>query len=603
MRKLLLIAVVLFGLVKVAFAQGYSIDSFDVEIKVSKDALLDVKETIKVTFTDYKHGIYRTIPTEYRASDFANRSIFPGSVKVEDQNGQRQTIKTSRENRNLKIRIGDADVLLEPGTRKTYVIQYQVANAVNWFDSSHDWKPSAEIYWNVTGNQWDVPIAMSSVSIAFPASEKGAKRARIYTGYEGQSYQQVTLTDEGTAKSGFGPAVTMKLAKSRFDAWCKTPLAPGQGMTVVLSLPLDSVPKPTFAKQALFFIRTNLGYAIPLLVLALMFGLYILFGKDPDGGPMVVQFDPPDNLSGPETGTMIDERVDQRDIVAGIISLATKGYLKIVPKEVGLVFKHTAADLELTLKNRGNDLDDFEEHLLNYLSKCGSGPISEKDLRRHVAPNVTHLKSVLYQSLVKRGYYKESPEVVRYAWIFGGLIGTALIGLIVYAITPFGIALPSVVGCIIGAAIVVAFSPRMPKRTKAGAVARQKVLGFEEFMQRARADELKWMEEKHPDQLMFEKYLPHAVALGLTEQWASAFHDILKEMPEWYAAPAGTPYDPVLFSHDLHSISSSLAYATTTPYRSETSSSGSGGAGGGFSGFSSGGFSGGGFGGGGGGSW
>lgn len=592
-------AIALIGLVRLAFAQGYSIDSFDVAMKVSRDAILDVKETIKVTFTDFKHGIFRTIPTEYRSSDFANRSIFIGDIKVEDENGRPQAILVSRENRNLKIRIGDADVLLKPGTKKVYVIDYRVANAVNWFDSPHDWKPNAEIYWNVTGNQWDVPIAMCSVSIAFPPA-KGPKRARVYVGYQGQRDQQLTLTEEGTTKSGFGPAVTMKLTKDRLEAWCKSPLAPGEGMTVVLSLPLDSVPKPTLAKQAVFFLRTNLGYGIPILVLALMTLLYFRFGKDPDGGPMVVQYDPPDGLSGPETGTLIDERVDQRDIVAGIISLATKGYLKILPKEAGLVYKRAAADLELTLKNRGNDLDDFEEHLLNYLSLCGSGPISEGDLRRHLAPNIGHLRSVLYQSLVKRGYYKESPEVVRAAWIIGGLIFTLMLGIVFYILTPFGIAAPSVIGGILGAAVVVAFAPRMPKRTQLGAAVRQKVLGFAEFMQRARGEELKWMQERHPDQLMFERYLPHAVALGLTEQWAAAFKDIVKEMPDWYAAPAGTVFNPVLFSHDLVSISDSLGEAATTPYRSQSVS---GGAGSGSSGFSSGGFSGGGFGGGGGGSW
>ncbi len=600
MRKLLTIVVVLFGLFRIALAQGYSIDSFDVKIKVSKDALLDITETIKVTFSDFKHGIYRTIPTEYKSSDFASRSIFFGGLRVENEEGRKYTVETTRENQNIKIRIGDKDITFDPGTKKVYVIKYQVANAVNWFESQHDWKPNAEVYWNVTGNQWDVPIAMSSVSIEYPTSEKGAKRARIYTGYQGQSDQELTLTDEGSAKSVREPAVTMKLSKDNVHAWCKSPLMPGQGMTVVLSLPLDSVPRPTFAKQAVFFLRTNMGYGIPLLVLMLMLVMYVLYGKDPDGGPMVVQFDPPDNLSGPETGTMIDERVDQRDIAAGIISLAVKGYLKIIPKEVGLVFKKTSADLVLTVKTRGNDLDDFEEHLLNYLSKCGSGLISGIDLQRHVAPNIPHLKSILYQSLVRRGYYRESPETVRFAWIIGGLLVTALIGLIVYAITPFGIALPSVVGCIIGAVIVVLVGPRMPRRTKIGAIARQKVLGFEDFMHRARGEELKWMEEKQPDQLMFERFLPHAVALGLTEQWAMAFADIVKELPDWYAAPPGTVYNPILFSHDLFYINNSLAQSATTPYRS---ASGSSGAGGGSSGFSGGGFSGGGFGGGGGGSW
>jgi uncharacterized membrane protein len=95
---------------------------------------------------------------------------------------------------------------------------------------------------------------------------------------------------------------------------------------------------------------------------------------------------------------------------------------------------------------------------------------------------------------------------------------------------------------------------------------------------------------------LFEELLPHAVAFGLTAQWAQAFQGVLHEMPTWYVSPYNTGFNPIYFSHDLNSINTNLASAAFTPPRSS-------GASGGGSGFSGGGFSGGGFGGGGGGSW
>ena len=57
-------------------------------------------------------------------------------------------------------------------------------------------------------------------------------------------------------------------------------------------------------------------------------------GRDlPGRGAIVVNYEPPDGLGPAEVGTLVDERVDLRDISAVIIDLAVRGYLKI--EEVG----------------------------------------------------------------------------------------------------------------------------------------------------------------------------------------------------------------------------------------------------------------------------
>jgi uncharacterized membrane protein YgcG len=108
------------------------------------------------------------------------------------------------------------------------------------------------------------------------------------------------------------------------------------------------------------------------------------------------------------------------------------------------------------------------------------------------------------------------------------------------------------------------------------------------------------MSKKQPDQALFEAYLPHAIAFGLTREWADAFAGVLHAMPNWYVTPYGGGFDPRWFAYDLMNTSRALGTSASTPPRT-SSSSGSWGGGSGFS--SGGGFSGGGFGGGGGGSW
>ena len=98
------------------------------------------------------------------------------------------------------------------------------------------------------------------------------------------------------------------------------------------------------------------------------------------------------------------------------------------------------------------------------------------------------------------------------------------------------------------------------------------------------------------DKKLFEKYLPYAIALDVSDRWAKAFEGIYQEPPGWYVSPRGyVTFDAVSFNRSLDSSLTSMGQAMFTAPRS------SGTGGGGFSGGES---SGGGFGGGGGrGSW
>lgn len=576
-------------------AEPYVINNFVTKMDLKGDGWMDVEERITVTFNEPRHGIFRFIPVDYETGKGVARHLDFTGIGVSAGNGSSETTQITREGPNVKIRIGDKDVLLDSGTQKEYVIRYRVFGMINWFAKQEDWVSSCELYWNVTGDQWDTTIENATAIVTFPdvADGKGL-RARVFVGPLGSTLGQ-SLAGPSNAVTDESSMTTLALSTHELKAERLTPLNPNEGMTVVLSMPEALIHKPTFAQSAWLFLRSNLGFSIPILVLAAMTVLFFLFGRDPSGGPKVVQFEPPDNISASEAGTLIDEQVDQRDIAAGIIALAVKGYLTIHPTESGLVFKHRGANLELTGKAASPDLSLFEAKLLKELSSI-SGLISETDLRTYVAPKLGEFKSTLYSDMVRRGYYIKNPDSVRGMWGCGGAVAIILLGIAFTLVNPFHIAWPAIIGGVIGFLLLLKFATGMPKRTKDGSLARMRVLGFEEFIRRARGQELEWQSKKHPDQALFEEYLPYAVAFGLTQEWAQAFEGIVREMPSWYDAPYGTQFNAMWFASDLGAVNSSLASAATTPPRSSGASGGS-------SGFSGGGFSGGGFGGGGGGSW
>ena len=128
------------------------IKSFDVEINLNKDASFWVREKIIYDFgSNYRHGIFRVIPT---------KGIRISKVQVFDEQNKPYKFQTKENRQLLEIKIGDPDKLIT-GVH-VYNIEYKVEKGILFFED-HD-----ELYWNVTGNQWKVPIEKASVVINLP---------------------------------------------------------------------------------------------------------------------------------------------------------------------------------------------------------------------------------------------------------------------------------------------------------------------------------------------------------------------------------------------------------------------------------------------------
>lgn len=576
-------------------AQPYVIDRFETRLTLSSKAVLEVEERIDVTFNASRRGIFRVIPVDYENGKGLTRRMLVDDVRVTD--GQNAlTTKVTFENGNIRIRIGDEDVYLSPGTKKTYVIRYRCRGMMNWFEKNEGWGPTAQLYWNVTGDQWDTHMAFLSATVEFPKVEGGKDlRAKVFYGPYGSTLNHMIETVGPTTFSA-STQTTAQLSESKFVVERATEMPAYNGLTLVLDLPYNLIEKPGPVEAAWTLLSANLGLTLPIFVIPAIILLWYRHGRDPDGGPEVVQFDPPEGLSGPALGALIDERVDTRDISAGIFSLAVKGYLGIQPKEEGLFFKRRTADLHMLKEHSGPDLTAFESKLFTRLRACGT-VVEDSDLRTKVAPYLGELKGALYEELVDKGYYLVNPNSARTRWFFGGLVVIVVLAIVATALTPYANPLPGVIGAFISTAVLAIGSQAMPKRTKKGAIAQMKAKGFAEFVRRARGDEIEWMAQKHPDASLFEALLPHAIALGLATEWATRFEGIVVQPPSWYYVGHGQSFRVTDFSRDVNLVSSSVGSAATTPPRSSGGSGGS-------SGFSSGGgFSGGGFGGGGGGSW
>ncbi|MGB5675050.1 MAG: DUF2207 domain-containing protein [Gemmatimonadota bacterium] len=580
--------------------RSWRVEDFRADVHVLRSGVVEVVETLKVRFEGTYNGIFRTIPVEYRTRANLNYTLGLEVLSVEDEVGQGLRYETSRERHYRKIKVwvpGASDAV------RTVVIRYRVDNALRFFEE--DDQAWDELYWNVTGDEWPVPIERASVSVRLPAQVTGV-RARGFTGGYGSTEESVevgisdhVVTVRSMRGLGIHEGLTVAIAWDSFITQPAGAVASGIEPQAALSGEY-LIRRPTLWDRILRFFRSNWPLLIPLLALFAMHRIWTRHGRDPQRRAIAPMYEPPPGLTPSEVGTLVDNRVDLRDVTAMLVDLAVRGYLVIEETEqdkfLGLIKE---SDYVLELQKGGEDLSGLKGHERKLLRAVFGSPragdrVHMSDLENEFYKDLPGIKEQIFSELMKLKYYRSRPDRVLVSWI-GIAIATGLVvgggGLVLAA--RFGMApLTTVLAGAFTGAIVLGFGIFMPARTVAGTRALEAALGFEEFLQRVESDRFKKM-ITGPE--MFERYLPYAMALSVEKKWAAAFADIYREPPDWYRGTGHRGFHPTLFVGDLSGMTQHAATAMTSAPRSSGGS--------GFSGGGGGGFSGGGFGGGGGGAF
>src|SRR5437660_861531 len=443
------------------------IEKFDAEIVVSPNGSISVTENIQVHFIGGPwHGLYRTSPVVYVTPQGLNCSLFLNVKSVTDADGNRLKFETSRVRhyRKLKIYVPNAD-----DSTRTISIEYTVSDALRFF-SEHD-----ALYWNVTGDEWDVPIQAASAVIRLPTGATDV-RSLAFTGSYGSRAQDA---DVQTLSDGV-------------DIDMRRPLAFHEGLTAVVGWSKDAVEEPGPLARALLFLRANWLFTVPLAVFALMLRLWYVRGRDPRLRPIVPRYQPPDGLSPAETGTLVDNRADMRDITATLVDLAVRGFLVIEERDrEGLLGLWSSKDFTLRRqKAQPGDLKPHERAVLDGIFSGRGDAVELSDLKNEFYQELPGIRDRIFEALVGHGYYARRPDQVRTTyWILAAIAGVAtfLVGVLadragvdILGATPVTVFFAGV----LSAAVVCAFAWVMPARTTAGARALEGVLGFGEFLGR-----------------------------------------------------------------------------------------------------------------------
>lgn len=287
------------------------IEAYHSEIVVQADGELVVSETITVRAEqqEIRRGIYRDFPLTFSDADGQTRRV---TFKLLE--AQRDGVPEPHFERGnaagVRIYIGDEDVLLSPGVYR-YRLRYRTGRQLRWFPDH------VELNWNVTGNDWQFPIGVTTARVHLPDNAAPVR----WTAWTGRYGEQGTDWRAGPGDDG-----SLEFTTTRR-------LARGEGFTIAVQLPDGIVAAPTRTQELRWAMldhgRSLLGFAGLLAVLVFYLTAWNAVGRDPPKGTIFPRFHPPEGIS-PALAAYVRQwgwGHEWREWTATAVSLATKGLI------------------------------------------------------------------------------------------------------------------------------------------------------------------------------------------------------------------------------------------------------------------------------------
>ena len=534
-----------------------SIESYSIDMALEESGRLHATETIVVDYPVSRRGIFRIFDTADPRRDL-DHPIEGLSVTRDGEPEYYEWVDSAVGTETA--RIGRAEVPLVPGTY-TYqltwttrdVLEPSVINGVEDPDTTLWW-------WDVIGSGWQMPIGRVDATISLPAAPTSVE----------------CVIGEGTGCDPTVDGTVLTLATGE--------LPPFEAVTLRVGMPSAEVP-PNEAPSdniALAVLAGLLGAALGL------FGLRLTHER-PVGFPVL--YEPPGGIRPAVGVRVLDEKPSDDELQATLFDLGDRGVLRISPSGKNWT-------VEVVGDPQAAGLESWELSMLNRLGLASVGDSFLVSRSKRAGKRIHSAKEALEAgaSAATRPYLRPSaPGTLMRLLAWLALAGTvAMAGFSLFGGVDFPLAL------VVGVASFAVFGSvnatntgASTKRTEAGRDVWSRVGGFTRFLS-TDSSESRFDAAAHLD--WFPHYLPWAVALGVSDEWAQRYEAQGVAPPEvgyLYGWGAAYGYSHSRSFRDFNNSFNSAISSASAAYAASQASSGGGG---GFSGGSGGG-------GGGGGSW
>lgn len=244
--------------------EGHKVKGYEILMKINKDSSVDVRESIVYDFGENeRHGLIRYIPKKYTkgGNEFDTRI---SRIRVFDEKRSPIPFEVEDDSKRVVITIGSKKETVS-GEQK-YGIEYRIQYAFAFFDT-YD-----ELYLNLIGNEWPVPINNTKVTVVLPQMvNKNSVRSDCVQG------------SFGSTKKCTESSLRLEESGQKVDAvvFSQESLSPYEGMAMSIGFDKRVVDKPTLLEKVLYRLFDNW-----LLIVAGLITLIFIFYVYPRFGPL-----------------------------------------------------------------------------------------------------------------------------------------------------------------------------------------------------------------------------------------------------------------------------------------------------------------------------
>ena len=479
--------------------------SYDSELTVQADGSLDVVETIRVRAegNQIRRGIYREFPVRYR-DRYGNRMVVDFELLGVERDGRPEPHFTETIANGVRINTGSEESLPVPSDI-TYTIRYRTTRQLGFF-AAHD-----EIYWNVTGLEWAFPIDVAQARVKLPGPVPRVQmRLDGYTGYDGE---------KGPPSSAAAPADGVATFRTT------APLAPQQGLTIVVGFPKGLVTPPTRAQRWAWFLRDNGGVLVGLAGLLALVAFYAWrwhrHGRDPKAGPIFPRYEVPAGFTPGELRMLRRMGHDHLCFASDIVDMAVRGYLHI--HEGG----SSKTDGWRLVRVRGADaarLGETQRALADKLFAAGDEIVLKNTEASRVSGAILAQVVAMTKKLKPRYFIGNGGSLLL------GMLFSFLVGAVAVVVSAGTGVLALLVLAVLGLAAHVAFGFLLKAPTLEGRKLLDEIEGLRLYLGVAERDELRSLKgpaaaraEPALDAGRYQALLPYAMALEVEQAWTGKF--------------------------------------------------------------------------------
>jgi len=298
----------------------HGITFFRADVTVREDATLEIREEIAVNNAGlfYKYGFRRDLPIS--SGDRWDRR-FVGDYKRDNgvrvdilevtQDGNPVTYEQGRGYGYSQLFIGERGIPLDSGEHR-FVIRYTVDSALN-LGPARD-----TLYWNAIGHERDAPVAEAILAAHLPAAIPGESvEIEPRVAGRGVSFPRRPETTLDRLEDASGAI-----------AYRATNVGPRQSLSLVLTWPSGYIHKPKLD----ILRRDRWALAAPALLFLFYLISWLWIGPEPQPGPVVARYEPPEGLSSAAVRYIAAGTTDGHSFAAVVAELAVRGCLRVEPQ-------------------------------------------------------------------------------------------------------------------------------------------------------------------------------------------------------------------------------------------------------------------------------